>query len=421
MKRNGNYFMNGLTITTLLLMVTFLSACGGKSETTDAGQAPEAVTETTAVVSTTTAAQETTAAVSETKENKELVPEKESASARGEISNIEEALLGGSNSTKKEYTGPIEGTYTAFGALSEGHAFYAESLELTSELMLEKDGTGYMTLNGDKTTVKKWTRDGEKLQVTVDDGGTADCIIRDGIIELEIPDTGGDVLYFAKEDADTSSYELMTMEEYTEKVNNGELDLPNSGNDSHTADLWNRLDKADGIYLQYDVYLEAQDVTQEYEVQVLDGQYHSLRTMKVKSRTDRMITYYSDDKVYNLYPDDMTGIMVTDVSSSFIRNDPELLDDLINDIYVCSQRTNYSKDTMEHNGVTYDAEIFPAEGYEPECIFLYDKDGHLAKCLRAENPDSDTPGATDAVYTIHEFDDRPDSKVFDISAYTIKN
>ena len=103
-----------------------------------------------------------------------------------------------------------------------------------------------------------------------------------------------------------------------------------------------------------------------------------------------------------------------------ILDHPELMDSLLQDIYVCKQSGYYQEETMDISGEDYATEIYPPTGLQPEGIFCFNSDGSLAFYLRSEDPESDTPGTTDAVFTIHELDDKVDVSLFDISGYTIE-
>ncbi|MBQ1423854.1 MAG: hypothetical protein IIY96_05385, partial [Lachnospiraceae bacterium] len=116
----------------------------------------------------------------------------------------------------------------------------------------------------------------------------------------------------------------------------------------------------------------------------------------------------------------MTGILVTETSAGIILSHPELTDQLIQDIFVCMQNSVYDEETMDISGEDYDAEVYPAGSMQSEGIFCFDRDGKLAFYLKSEDPESDTPGITDGVFTIHEFDDKVDVSLFDISGYTIE-
>ena len=380
------------SLITVFLLAAFLCACGGS-------KAPEQ------------SAPETTAA-----------PESEAAEDSPELSDkSQQAMLGFLTGGSAAEELPVEGSYTLFGVINEGYMVDSASMEMESFIKLEDGGKGAMSFDGDDTTIPEWTLNDDKISITVADGSSTDGIVRNGVIELDIYGDGSLILCYAQEGADLSAYELLSIEDLVAEIDKDSDGIPDiKGNGSKVADVWNNLNNSKGIHLHYDAYMEGLDVQQEYDVHVLGGKYYSLRKMEIGAHTSELITYIDDGKVYNLYPDDMTGILVTETSAGIILSHPELTDQLIQDIFVCMQNSVYDEETMDISGEDYDAEVYPASSMQSEGIFCFDRDGKLAFYLKSEDPESDTPGITDGVFTIHEFDDKVDVSLFDISGYTIE-
>ena len=99
--------------------------------------------------------------------------------------------------------------YTLFAYDYDGRIIAAE--DMTSELTLNENGTGRMTINGESGRIASWTEeDGILLLRSGDD--TLSGTIRDGILTLDLGD--GNLLYYASENADTSSVPVIRFEDY---------------------------------------------------------------------------------------------------------------------------------------------------------------------------------------------------------------
>ena len=114
---------------------------------------------------------------------------------------------------------PVEGTYEMFAVENEGDLVYSGDLEMASTITLAAGGTGHMTSDEDAMDIAVWTAEGERISITMADGGTADGKLLNGVIELDLYGDGSMILYFAQEGADLSGYAPMTLEEYRAKHN----------------------------------------------------------------------------------------------------------------------------------------------------------------------------------------------------------
>ena len=109
----------------------------------------------------------------------------------------------------------VSGTYTAFAETVAGYT--VETMELESVLTLDKDGTGYMTMNEDEGPVTEWTVEKGALSITTG-GELMTGTVEEGIIKIDLED--GYALYYAAEGADTSSVDYMSKEEFAGIVEN---------------------------------------------------------------------------------------------------------------------------------------------------------------------------------------------------------
>lgn len=99
--------------------------------------------------------------------------------------------------------------YTLFAYDYDGVIITAE--DMTSELTLNKNGTGRMTINGESGRIDTWTEENGSLILRSGDD-TLSGTVRDGILALDLGD--GNILYYAAENADTSSVPAVRFEDY---------------------------------------------------------------------------------------------------------------------------------------------------------------------------------------------------------------
>ena len=217
--------------------------------------------------------------------------------------------------------------------------------------------------------------------------------------------TGEMYLYLAQEGADTSDYEVMTLDELLAKRAGG-----SSGADTKTAAFYNGIDSIAGAHLSYEVHLNSMDSDQIYDVHAKDGVYYSDCTTKVSGVEDETITVFKEGKAYNLDPEDKTGVVATQTDSSIVTANPLLMDSLYSLLWSMAQNSEVTEEERELDGKTYTAEIFAEDGVNPETVLYFDGDGKLV-CVEA---------GKDTVYTIHAIDEKADDSLFDISAYEIK-
>jgi hypothetical protein len=200
----------------------------------------------------------------------------------------------------------------------------------------------------------------------------------------------------------------MTLEEYQSEP------------DSMLYALYSGLDTRAGIHLNYDMHTDYLDADMSYDVHGKDGVYYSLRTTLVSGFENSLVTFFRDGTAYNLYPDDMTGIVATTTTSSYIMDNIMLMDHLLSDLHSYGQRKDYTQETRDLDGVSYTVELFPERGNTPEAAFYFKDDGQLAFCFKGAPVVETAVEIGETAYTIHTIDQAVNEDLFDISGYTIR-
>ena len=161
------------------------------------------------------------------------------------------------------------------------------------------------------------------------------------------------------------------------------------------------------------------DADMSFDVHGKDGVYYSRRTTRVSGFENTVVTFFRDGTAYNLYPEDMTGVIATTTSSSVIAENILFMDDLLSDIRSCAMRKDYQEASQELEGVSYTVELFPATDTAPDMAFYFTEDGQLAYCYKGA-PVIETPVEIgETVYAVYAIDEAVNEELFDISAYAI--
>ena len=393
-----------------LLVLNSLTACGGGGSSAGGGG------------STTAAAQETKKeAEKETTKEAEKETEKETEAAKETTAAESKAPETSAAETSAQETAaeiPVPGEYTLFAVTNEGMTVNSADMDMTSVITLDEGGTGSMTMDEDSMPVTHWEETDGKISITMEDGGAADGTVAGGIIELDILGTGEMLMLFAKEEADISGYELLTLDEVMEKMAAGEAGM--SVQDTKVGALWQKLDTKAGVRMKYTRTLAELNAEQVYDVQGKDGVFYSSRTTLVSGVEDTSITFFKDEKAYTLSPKDMTGTIATETSSSLIAQDVMMLDELYQAIRTKAESADCTEETREIDGTSYAAEVFPATEFEPEAVFCFTESGDLAYYIQGAPVSSAAAATGEAVYKISSIDGNIDEALFDISGYKIQ-
>ena len=99
---------------------------------------------------------------------------------------------------------PYAGEYTLFAYDIDGYV--QEAAGTDSALTLKKNGTGRMTINGEKAAVTDWTVEDGVLTL-ISGGDTLTGTVGDGLLVLDL---AGGVWYYAAAGADTSGVPVLT-------------------------------------------------------------------------------------------------------------------------------------------------------------------------------------------------------------------
>ena len=381
------------------VLLTGLTACSG-------GSAP--AKETTAAAAAT--------AAPETKAPEMKVPETKAPETKAAQTKAPETKAPETTAPEKAAL-PMEGDYTLFAVQNEGYLVASETMDMSSVITLKEDGTGSMTMDEDAMDITSWKEENGTVQIVMADGGEAPAKVTDGILELDIYGTGDMLLYFAQAEADTSGFQLMTLDEVLEKM--AAEEAGQSGGNPKLVGVLESLDVTKGAHLIYSRDVEAQNAVQDFDVTAKDGVFYSSRTTKVGGAVETMITVIKDGKVYNLYPDKKTGAAVTE-SSSVLDENVMMMDDLYQDLFFKAGEAEYTEETREVDGVSYDAVVYPAGEYSPEIAFLFDGDGNLAYCQKGAPVAEGAADTGEILCRIFSIDDQVDESLFDISGYKIE-
>ena len=311
-----------------------------------------------------------------------------------------------------DISAPAEGTYTLFAIGREGYIVDSREADMTAVVELNKGGTGIFTMDDDEMAIASWKTQRGRISITMEDESSAMGKIHDGIIELDIMGDGTYMMYLAADGADTSSYSPMTMEEYREAYNNRKPD-------SRLEAFLDELDVTKGIHLNYELIAEAKDSVQYYDVHAKGTTYYSDRRTVVSGKENEIVTFIGDGGGYNLDPKKKTGTYVTSATATSLAKNVIMMDGLYSDIWTRAGEADFTVETREEGGVSYTAEVYPADAYRPEAEFWFDDDGMLVKYIKGVPVVEVLKDLGETVYVIHAVDDKVDEKLFDISEYKI--
>ena len=307
---------------------------------------------------------------------------------------------------------PVEGEYTLFAVGYQGYTADAAELGMASTIRLDADGSGRMTLDEEGENISSWTKEGTALMIVMADGGSAPASVENGILALDLYADGSMILYYAQEGADTSSIQVMSMDEIR-----AALESEMSG--SRVNMVWRGMVEQDGSHLRYDKETKGLDAQQHFDVYSRDGEFCSRQITEVSGREQEMIVFFRDGKAYNLYPKDMTGVLATTTESSVITDNVMMLDSLYAVIFRYARQTEFTEETRDFNGASCTAAVYPATEYTPETVFFFDDADRLVGVMEGAPVLSSAAEIGETVYTVIGIDDQIDESLFDISGYTI--
>ena len=178
------------------------------------------------------------------------------------------------------------------------------------------------------------------------------------------------------------------------------------------------LDAGVGAHLNYSVVISSMsDIVPVRDVHAKAGSFYSMETSSLYGYTFRSGECFLGDTAYTLNPEKMEARVATTVSSSIIKNNVLLLDDLYKLIAGHAGRTDFTTETREVEGKSCTALVYPEKGYDAEAVFCFDESGNLVYVL--ESAPVLMPSLGETFYTVYQIDTAVDESLFDISAYTI--
>ena len=309
------------------------------------------------------------------------------------------------------------GVYTAFAMESQGYQVTLEGTDVESVLTLEEGGTGNMTFSGDAMNISSWTYEDGILSITMDDGSSAQGSLHGGIasINLGSDGSGSYLLHLAKEGADLTGFDLLTPEELQQKL----AEEAAAGGDTRLYAAWAAMDQNAGVHMAYEMKTQTPEATTVYDVHVKNGIYYSRRTTQTSYGDSTTITFFQDGKAMNLYPEDMTGKVVTQTDSADVTQNILGMDSLYSAMSYRASQTSFIEETRDVDGKSYTVDVYPADDYHPETAFYFNEDGSLACCQQSAWTYNGTEMG-EIFYTISSIDGSADESLFDISGYSIE-
>lgn len=378
------------------LTLTFaLCACGGSTA------APAAQTETTE----SKPAESTPQTVESTPQEAESTTGEAESTAAVEEPAVEEPVI---------EVFPVEGDYSLFGMKYSGYLVDVTGQDMSSNLKLAEDGTGYMTMDEDSMDIASWELNDGIVSLAMADESSMKAVAKNGILEMDIYDDGSMVLYYAQENADISAYPLMSVEEVQAAIS---ADVP----DSRLYALWSGYAPEEGIHLKYEQTYELVDMITTYDVHGKGPLFYSTDTSVVNGYEGTHIKVVKDCDVYHLNPKTMEATFIT--SSDFLSDNALLLDRLYQTIWRHAKDKEYTEETREWNGASYTAEVFPGGDYSAETAFYFDDNNQLVcvieSLVEGTSYAESLKDVGEVRYAIQTLDTSVDESLFDFSAYTI--
>lgn len=306
----------------------------------------------------------------------------------------------------------IELTLFAFEA--NGYLVESSGSGFVSVLKLNDDRTGTLDMNGDITEIRNYSADQGKITLDFGTDGTYTGDLYKGlVIALDLYGDRSFMMYYKEDDADISGLQILSMKEYT--------DLAQSIKDSSLVNaLWNRISGKIGAHLSYQMKSDYLDAIQTFDVHGKGGLYYSSCTTRVSGYESTSVSFCEDGVMYSLSPENMTAAKVTTVPSSVTDANIMVLDGLCREIYAHAQRTDFTQETREVDGVSYQAEIYPAADYQPEAVFYFDDDGRLVYCFEGAPVIETAASIGETFYTVYEINEAVDESLLNLSGYTIQ-
>jgi len=268
--------------------------------------------------------------------------------------------------------------YRLYAVGANGQIVDAADAKLSSMLTLAEDKTGELTMQDVNDHISSWDTDDTTITLTMSDGTPYTGLLQNGQEMI-----------------------LLTFDEKT-------LGYYIPYDRSRVYLLCDQIDNAADVHLRYTVDTATSGSTL-YDVHAKDGVlYYSEDTVRAADGERRSAVLIADGTQYYLKPDEKTAMRAaSQLISPFADDILQQTDKLFILLQTFAEEEDYSVETRELDGVSYEVEVFPVYKLRPETAFYFDEEGKL---VRIEEGDS-------TVYTVQIIDDSVDVSLFDLSDY----
>lgn len=270
--------------------------------------------------------------------------------------------------------------YRLYAVGANGQIIDAESAKTSSMLTLADDETGELVIDGNNYHIDTWETDDTTITLTLSDGTVFTGLLQNGQEMI-----------------------LLTFDEKT-------LGYYIPYDRSRVYLLCDQINNAAKVHLRYTVRAPSTGTTL-YDVHSRDGiLYYSEDTIQTADGERRSAVLVTDGTQYYLKPDEGTAMRAaSQLISPFADDILQQTDKLFILLQTFAEEEEYSVETRELDGVSYEVEIFPVYKLRPETAFYFDEEGNL---VRIDEGDS-------TIYTIEGIDDSVDDSLFDLSEYPL--
>ena len=279
----------------------------------------------------------------------------------------------------------LTGVYELTAVMNGGEKLTPEQAYVSGSILLRRDGTALLTLNGSEGEMPQWTEEENSVTLYNDVGDTLVCPIEDGVMTVAFGE-GYDLL-FSRADA----------------IGEASLLFPIDA----------AIDPEAGVHLRYTRHTEYMDALSDYDVHTKGDMLYSERLTKVSGMENRTADCYKDGTAYTLHPDEKTGVVATTYTPSTFAGRMALIDDLYSLIHYAARRTDYTLEIRLVEDVPYVVEHYSASTVQNECAFYFNDELQLVYVAE------EVPSLGESFYTLELIDEKVDESLFDLSGYTI--
>lgn len=303
------------------------------------------------------------------------------------------------------------GSYEIRAMEMEGYTMSPDALAISGGMTLREGGTGTFKMNAVQRKITDWGMVGNHMVITVSDGSIFMGTYGNGIALLDITGNGEYYAMFARDDADLSNLELLSLEEVQDRIKGEGQSL-----------LYAQLSVVSGkpdAHLKYKMYTDYQNSVQEIETFRRNSKVYMKQTTKSDGGDKENIVFYDDGAVFELSPETKTGNLVTKRATTSLLTSPMSIDPLYLNMHLYINNIPDEITEEEIQGTEYDVYLFEETEKRPVIRFYFLKNGKLSRVVEGAPAEDPTFEFGKAVYIIEAIDNEVDEEVFDISAYDI--